>query len=57
MIFSKMVTVELEVEVEYEENEFGDKTPRGMRCQTLAPVPVRDWAERVAWSMVERRAA
>jgi hypothetical protein len=57
MILSKMVTVELEVEVEYEEDDFGDKTPRGMRCQTLAPVPVRDWAERVAWVMVERRTA
>jgi hypothetical protein len=52
MILSKMVTVELEVEVEYEEDSFGDKTPRGIHCQTMAPVPVRDWAARMAWVKV-----
>lgn len=52
MILSKMVTVELEVEVEYEEDNFGDRTLVGSHCQTVAPVPVRDWATRMAWVKV-----
>lgn len=52
MILSKMVTVELEVEVEYDEDNFGDKTLRWSNCQTVAPVPVRDWAARIAWVKV-----
>jgi len=44
-----MVMVEMEVEVEWEEDETGLKTLRSARCHTIAPQVARHWAENVAW--------
>lgn len=51
MTFSKMVTIDLEVEVEYIEED-GVFTLRSTRCHTIAPQQVRDWAGRMAWVKV-----
>ena len=51
MTLSKMVTIELEVEVDYQEED-GLFTLRSTRCHTIAPQQVRDWAGRMAWIKV-----
>ena len=55
MTLSKMVIIEMEVEVEWEEDETGLKTLRSTRCHTIAPQVARHWAENVAWMKVAGR--
>lgn len=52
MTKSDMVTIELEVLVNYDEDTDGTMVHRESQCQTKAPFAVQAWAEHVAWRQV-----
>jgi hypothetical protein len=46
---TKLVTIPVEVEVDWDEDDNGTKQFVSAQCQSLAPVTVQAWAESRAW--------
>lgn len=55
MMNSKIVTLELEVEVEWQEDSHGTKQFVSAMCHSLCPITVQAWAEHAAWMRLNRK--